>query len=153
MFAREESIHVDAPPEAVYDYVSDLTRHPEWAAQKMTMRNAGSGRFESVVVSGPITARSVLRIEAARRPEDFIYVADDDVSGPHRWHFNISTESNGSRVKLGFERMHDRFPFTVLQPLVFYPLIGHPGLVKGLANIKRVVEGTSTERKVAPSAS
>ena len=31
MFVKRKTITIDAPPEAVYDYVSDISRHTEWA--------------------------------------------------------------------------------------------------------------------------
>ena len=140
MFARDESIHIEASPEAVYDYVSDIGRHPEWAKQKLVMRQLDDGRFESHMAMGLLKAIAVIRTEVAERPNQFVYVADDDVSGPHRWHFDITPEGNGSRVSFGFERMHEAFPFKLFQPILLFPLIGHPGMKAGLARIKARVE-------------
>jgi uncharacterized protein YndB with AHSA1/START domain len=140
MFARDESVHIDASPDAVYDYVSDISRHPEWAKQKLVMRPLGDGRFESHMAMGPLKARAVIHVEVAERPRRFVYVADDDVSGPHRWHFDISPDANGSEVRFGLERMHETFPFTLMQPLLLFPLIGHPGMRTGLARIKARIE-------------
>src|SRR5438067_444407 len=39
----EKSITIHAPAQADFDYVSDLTRHPEWASQHMEVRREGSG--------------------------------------------------------------------------------------------------------------
>jgi len=140
MFARDESIHIEASPETVYDYVSDIGRHPEWAKQKLVMRPLGDGRFESHMTMGPLKARAVIHVDVAERPTRFAYVADDDVSGPHRWHFDITPEGTGSRVSFGLERMHETFPFTLVQPILLFPLIGHPGMRAGLAQIKARVE-------------
>lgn len=153
MFKRDETVHVDASPEAVYDYISDIGRHPEWAAQKLAMRPLGDGRFESVMWMGPLKAVSVIHVETAQRPRTFVYVADDNVSGPHRWRFDISSESGGSSVKFTLERMHDAFFMRLMQPVCMFPLIGHPGMIKGLSNIKRTVEGARSEPKVAPASS
>jgi uncharacterized protein YndB with AHSA1/START domain len=153
MFAREESIHIDATPEAVYDYVADIGRHPEWAAQKLVMRPLGDGRFESLMTMGAMKARAVVRVEAAERPTAFTYVADDNVSGPHRWTFEIKPDESGSRITLRMERMHEGLLFRVMQPIVMWPLIGHPGVLKGLARIKRQVEGGAQQSPSLPSVS
>jgi hypothetical protein len=140
MFAREESIHIEASPEAVYDYISDIERHPEWANQTLVMQSLGDGRFESLMTMGAMKARAVIHVELSERPTRFVYVADDDVSGPHRWHFDISSDTTGSTVRFGLERMHEKFPFRLMQPILFFPLIGRPGMRKGLTRIKATLE-------------
>jgi len=45
MFRRSNSVHIDAPLEAIFDYVSNFTRHPEWAHEKI--------EIESVEGTGP----------------------------------------------------------------------------------------------------
>jgi len=149
MFAREETIHIEASPEAVYDYISDISRHPEWANQKLVMQKAGDGRFESHMTMGLLKARAVIHVEVAERPSKFAYVADDDVSGPHRWHFDIAPDAGGSTVTFGLERMHEQFPFTIMQPILLFPLIGHPGMKKGLARIKATLERPQGQRSGA----
>lgn len=44
------STHIAAPPEAVWDYVKDISRHPEW------MRDAVAIRFTSPTTAGVGTA-------------------------------------------------------------------------------------------------
>lgn len=153
MFRRDESVHIEASPEAVYDYIADIGRHPEWAAQKLVMRPLGDGRFESLMKMGGLKAVSVIHVETAKRPGTFVYVADDNVSGPHRWRFDITPAGGGSDVKFTLERMHEALLFRLLQPVVMFPLIGHPGMVKGLRNIKRTVEGARNEPVAAPTTS
>lgn len=149
MFAREEWIRIDASPEALYDYISDIGRHPEWAAQKLLMRPLGDGRFESVMAMGALKAVSVIHVEAADRPRTFVYVADDNVSGPHRWRFDIKPDGAGSKVTFGMERMHERVFMRLLQPVVMFPLIGHPGMLTALRNIKRTVESADAKASAA----
>jgi hypothetical protein len=153
MFMREESVHIEASPEAVYDYVSDIGRHPEWAAQKLLMQPLGDGRFESTMHMWPLKAVSVINIETAERPRTFVYVADDNVSGPHRWRFDITPDSGGSNVKFTLERMHEGLFMRLVQPVIMFPLIGRPGMVTALRNIKGTIEGATREPNVAPSPS
>lgn len=153
MFAREESIHIDASPEAVYDYVSDIGRHPEWAAQDLVIRPSGDGRFESVVTMGALKAKAVITVQVSERPSRFVYVAQDDVSGPHRWTFDIEPDASGTRLTFRMERMHDALWARILQPVVMWPLIGHPGVLKALAAIKRHLEAPETRPAAAPTTS
>jgi uncharacterized protein YndB with AHSA1/START domain len=148
MFVREESIHIAAPPEVVYDYVSDIGRHPQWAAQKLEMRKLADGRFESVATMGLLKAKAVIHVEAAERPGRFVYVADDNISGPHRWSLAIKPQGDGSQLTLRMERMHEAVWARVMQPIAMWPLIGHPGVLRGLAQIKMQIE-TAVPAKAA----
>jgi len=148
MFIREESIHIEAPTEAVYDYLSDIRRHPEWAAQKLSMREIEGGRLESIMTLWPLKVRSVIHIETAERPRRFVYVSEDELSTPHRWRFDITPESGGSRVKFSMERMTNPLLVRIMQPALMWPIFGHPGMLNGLRNIKRTLE-----RETQPAAS
>src|SRR3954471_18141765 len=75
---RERSILINATPEAVYDYVSDVMHHPDWAAQKMEMKHTGGpdagvgAEFESTVhFMGHVAGR--LKVIEASRPGRFVY--------------------------------------------------------------------------------
>lgn len=144
MFKKTESIHIDAAPEVVFDYVSDLRRHPEWAAQKLLMEETEPGRFDSIATLGPMKFKATTRIEASDRPRRLAYISDDGLA-PHRWTFVIVPESGGSRVTFSLERMTDPWWAVVAQPLILFPLVGHPGMISGLASIKRNLEATQTE--------
>ena len=151
MFTREESIHIEASPEAVYAYISDIGRHPEWAAQKLVMQPLGGGKFQSLMTMGAMKAVAVIHVEAADPPRMFCYVADDNVSGPHRWTFLIAPDGVGSKVTFRMDRMHDALLFRLLQPTVMWPLIGHPGVLKGLARIKAALERPQEATAAAPA--
>src|SRR4051812_2921049 len=100
-FVKTHTIHIDAPPERVYDYVSDLTNHPSFAHEKMVM-NAPSGSapvgttFESSVQFGTKTAAKGKVVEATR-PSRFVFESKD-ISGSYRWHFDMKPESGGTKV-------------------------------------------------------
>ena len=146
MFAQEKSIDIDAAPEEVYDYVADLRRHPEWAAQKLDIVERDDGRFDSTVTIGPAKLKAVLSVESAQRPRRFVFISDDGLA-PHRWHFDITPRSGGSRLKFGFERMSAPMIIRMAQPILMWPLVGNPGMEKGLSNIKRQVEAARHENR------
>ena len=142
MFVKEKSIHVDATPEVVFDYVSDILRHPEWAKHKLTIRTTPGGRYESTaqVVPGHLEPRTAIRIETKERPHRFTYVCDDGFVGQYRWHFQITAAGSGSTIKYGVERLQAPLWVKLVQPWVLWPIDGRAGVLTGLANIKRAVE-------------
>lgn len=74
-------IHIGASPEAVFDYVSDMKRHTEWAntKAKMTMEEVSGGapalgskyRSTGVFVGKPTTAD--IEVTRFERPRVFAY--------------------------------------------------------------------------------
>jgi len=152
MFRKEESIHIDVAPEVVFDYVSDIRRHPEWAAEKLVIEESEPGRFDSLATVGPLKLKATTRIETSDRPHRFSYVADDGLA-PHRWSFVIAPESGGSHITFSMERLTDPLWARVIQPLILFPMVGHPGMVTGLAAIKRNLEAAETQSTATSSAS
>jgi hypothetical protein len=125
---RERSILIAATREAVYDYVSDVMRHPDWAAQEMEMKHtggpdAGAGaEFESSVhFMGHVAGR--IKVIEASRPERFVYQCQD-TSGRYNWTFNIQQEGSGTRLTQSFDRLNAPFYVKVIQPALLYPLLG-----------------------------
>jgi hypothetical protein len=143
MFVKEKSIRVQASPEQVFDYVSDILRHPEWARHKLTMRATGDGRYESTAVVsrvGHLEPRTQILIETKDRPRRFTFVCDDEFVGQYRWHFDIAPADGGALIRYGLERLQAPFWVKVVQPWLLWPMDGRQGVVIALANIKRALE-------------
>jgi hypothetical protein len=132
-FERTHSIFIQATPEAVYDYVSDLNRHPEWAHEKMTM-DAPAG-------SAPAGAQfsSTVRFMGSVKGSGRVIEAQDS-SGLHRWNFLCQPEGEGTRLTYVTERIEAPFYFKLLQAPVFYPAFGRTMMGTGLEKIKAAVE-------------
>lgn len=152
MFVKEKSIHVNATPEAIFDYVADIRRHPEWARHPLTMRETGDGKYESTAKVMHLEPKTQIQIETVERPRRFTYLCDDNVAGKYRWHFDISLAGSGSTIKYGFERLRAPLWVRLVQPWLLWPMDGRVGVLIGLANIKRAVEATETRPAGAPSA-
>jgi len=74
MFAKASSLRIDAPPEAVFDYVADIGRHPEWAHEKMDIEplEGDSSRYKAVVhFMGAIPTE--INVVASERPRRLAY--------------------------------------------------------------------------------
>jgi carbon monoxide dehydrogenase subunit G len=95
----EESTYVERPPEAVYAFVRDLERAPEW---------------QESLVSVDVDAGTEVRSFAGRRAEARFFVVEDDAprrlairseGGPAeaRAEFDVDPENDGSRVTLTLE--------------------------------------------------
>jgi len=151
-FRKEGSIEVSASPDVVYDYVSDIPRHSEWGLHKLTIRQTGPGRYASNAVLGPMDLQATIRIEAAERPHRFAYVCDDRAAGVYLWYFQISPSGGGSRIRYGLDRLQAPLWVQLVQPWLLWNTGGRQGLEKGLANIKRILEGPATRSATAPNA-
>ena len=152
MFAKEKSIHVEAAPEAVYDYVSDIKRHPEWAMHPLVVRERGDGTFESTATVMHLEPRTSIRVERQDRPRRFSFLCDDDISGKYRWKFDIEPSGAGCTVRYSLERLAAPAWVKLVQPWSMWTMTGRPGMLTGLANIKRAVEASHTQPAAAPRA-
>lgn len=150
-FAKEKSIRVEAAPEAVFDYVSDIKRHPEWALHPLVMRELGDGTFESTATVIHLEPRTLIRVETADRPRLFTFICDDNIAGKYRWTFDITPAGTGCRVRYSLERLQAPLWVQLTQPWSLWPLTGRPGMLAGLTNIKRAVEATERKRSEAPN--
>ena len=152
-FAREKAITIAAPPEAVYDYVSDISRHPEWAYHKLLIKSVGAGRFESNAEVLHLEMASVLNVETTDRPHRFTFISQDGMDGTYRWHFDMSPANEGTQLKYGLERLEARLWVQLTQPWLFWTVVGRQGMVGALANIKRNLEEPATSPKKSSSGS
>ncbi len=152
MFTNEETIHIDAPPEEVFRYVTDIKRHPEWCSNPMEMTvhdepvRVGS-TFTSVVKAfGSETGQGkVIEMDAPRR---FVYECDTSTSGLWRWTMTLTPESGGTRLSHRGEGLKVPGWFKVMQPLTF-PFVGKKMSTKGLAKLKERVEAGAAKETAA----
>ncbi len=142
MFTRGQSIHIHATPEAVFDYVSDLSKHPEWSAQPLVVQVKGPVQVGTTYTSDadfmgkPHGHGQILEVE---RPRRFAFDAADS-SGHFKWHFNITPVGDGVRLDYGFGRLSAPLPFLLLQGAVFWPLFGSKWTTQSLERIKAKLE-------------
>jgi uncharacterized protein YndB with AHSA1/START domain len=143
MFSKSASVFINASPEAVYDYVSDIGRHPEWAHERLDISvgdkpsQETGATFEYVThFMGDAAGKGV--VTEASRPGTFSYEVEDK-DGRYRWTFDIKAEGNGTRLTHRMLRLKAPAYFTVIQPIL-YPILGKKQVVGGLGNIKAKLE-------------
>ena len=144
------TLHIDAPPEEVFDTLADVEHHPEWAnpSAKLNMSSASGGpptlgskfRSEQVFVGKPQTAD--IEIVAFDRPRRFAFAVSQRKRGGgkkvHYTHtFVLSPEDGGTKL----ERTTDGDG----NKLVGF--LAKPGIMKdgrtSLGNLKAKVEASN----------
>lgn len=143
---RSHQILVHAPLQLVFDYVSDLTRHPEWSS--------GQLRIEAVA-PGPVAVGKeyVSRGEVAVQKDRPNTVRIAEYEAPHRFGFVANDPDFGevshvfAFTELGAGVLVIRSMTVSLNPIMaflfrffIYPLIGRPSMDKSLAMLKAKLE-------------
>jgi uncharacterized protein YndB with AHSA1/START domain len=113
------AVVIQCPPEKVFAYVADLSRHAEWAADPLQITaltpgpvNLGS-RYRSTAQSHGLTFNSELRVTEYLPPERFAF-GGADATGKFSHEFTFQPHPSGTRVTRRIQ-----FTATLAQWLVF----------------------------------
>jgi uncharacterized protein YndB with AHSA1/START domain len=143
---RSHRILVQAPLQVTFDYVSDLTRHPEWSGGELKVEAVSPGL---IVVGKEYFSRGEVAIQKDRPntiqiteyepPHTFGFAAQDPDFGRVTHVFTFAEQSGGVLVT--------RTMTVNLNPLVafgfrffVYPLIGSPSMNKAMEKLKANLE-------------
>lgn len=143
---RTHRVLVNAPLQLVFDYVSDLTRHPEWSDGKLTIQAITPGPIavgKEYISHGEVAIQkdrlNKVRITDYEPPRKFGFVATDPDVGDVKHTFTFAEQSGGVLI--------DRTMTLSLNPVVallfrffIYPTIGSPSMNKSLAMLKEKLE-------------
>jgi uncharacterized protein YndB with AHSA1/START domain len=108
-----ESIHIDAPPERVWDLVSDVTHLGQWSPECTESRWIGGA--SSPAVGARFRGRNKYRwarwtgscrITLAERGKEFTFVrtAPLNLDGGTTWRYTFEPEDGGTRVTESFQQ-------------------------------------------------
>ena len=138
-------VSINAKPEAVFAYVSDLTRHGEW----------NSGLRIEAVTSGPVSVgsqyrswgkpgnrRNDIEITDYQPPTRFTFVAHDPNFKDVTHKFAVNSQGDGSVVERAVTAHMAPFVWFVWR-LILWPLFDRPGMNKSLAALKAELERSS----------
>jgi hypothetical protein len=148
MFNREMNIFVNVPADQVYELVSDIRRHPEWAFNPLEIRHIAGpeqglgATFSSVAhrVAGIVeTFQGQICVVIDEPPNQFAFETHD-TSGRYRWTFIVTPEGNGSRLTQRMEKLSGPWILRYVQPAILWPLFGRSQVRGGLENIKTLLE-------------
>jgi len=141
---------INAQPEAVFAYVSDLTRHPEWSGGRLKIEAVSSGPvavgsqyLSHGDVAGQKDRPNELRVTQYQPPTRFAFIAKDPDFGEVPHEFIFSPQAGGTRL--------ERTVTVTLSPvrafvfrIFIQPLIGKPMMDKALAALQaRLEQGTT----------
>ena len=143
MFVRDVSVSIAASPEVVFDYVSDLSKHPEWADQKLEITLQGDSRAAgtkfSFIAHFMGASRGSGEVLEVQRPWRYAYECKDS-SGTFRWTFILTSEGEGTRLTHHMETVAVPLWLRLIQRPLMWPTIGKRMVGNGLRNIKQRVE-------------
>lgn len=144
---RSHQVLVRAPLQSVFDYVSDLTRHPEWSGGELKIEAVTPG---PIAVGKKYQSRGEVAIQKDRPntvqiseyepPHKFGFVANDPDFGKVSHLFTFTEQNGGVLVR--------RIMTVSLNPIIaflfrffIYPFVGNPSMEKSLAALKTRLEG------------
>lgn len=106
----EVSVHVDAPPEAVYAAVSDISRMGEWSPETVHCEwidgatgPAVGARFKGTNKRGFARWSTKPTVTAAEPGRVFAF----DVLPDTRWTYRFEPDGDGTRLSESFEMLRD----------------------------------------------
>jgi uncharacterized protein YndB with AHSA1/START domain len=143
---RTTQVQVHAPLQTVFEYVSDLTKHPEWSGGQLKIEAVSSG---PIAVGKEYRSKGEVGIQKERPntvqvteyepPHKFGFAANDPDFGKVSHVFTFAEQNNGVLVT--------RTMTISLNPLMafafrffIYPLIGRPSMDKAMAGLKSKLE-------------
>jgi uncharacterized protein YndB with AHSA1/START domain len=143
---RTHQILVQVPLQKAFDYVSDLTLHPEWSGGELKIEAVGPGpvaigkQYRSRGEVGVQKDRpNTVRISAYEPPREFGFVARDPGFGDVSHVFTFKEQGEGTLI--------ERTMTLSLHPIVallfgflIYPFVGRPSMDKSLARLKQNLE-------------
>ena len=143
--SRSIQMLVHAPLQSTFDYVSDLTRHPEWNGglkiEALTPGPIAVGKEYGSrgVVAVQKDRPNTLRVSYYEPPHRFGFVARDPDFG-NVSHIFTFEEKNGG-VQITRTMTVNLNPFVAFAFRLFvYPLIGNPSMKKSFAALKAEME-------------
>lgn len=143
---RVHKVFVKVPLQVAFDYVSDLTRHPEWSDGELKIEAITPG---SIAVGKVYRSRGEVTIQKERPntvrvshydpPHTFGFVANDPAAGDIS-HIFTFTEQNGGVLIERAMTLSLNPVVAFLFGLFVYPFVGSPSMEKSLAKLKKKLE-------------
>jgi uncharacterized protein YndB with AHSA1/START domain len=143
---RVTQLLVNAPIQKVFNYISDLTTHPEWSGGELKIEPVNSDPLtvgKEYISHGEVATQknrpNQLQVTEYESPRKFSFVANDPDFGKV-YHVFTFTEQNGA-VMIARQVTLNLNPFVAFAfRLLVYPLIGNPAMQKAFAKLKAKLE-------------
>ena len=135
---------IDRPPDVVFAYLSDVSRHGEWSPKPFHVEGssgpvAAGDTFTSVgSVPGDAQHRNEVTVTECTPPRRLVLDSTD--RGGHFINtFEVEADGDGARVTRLVDAPQPPFPLSVVFPIIKAAVI-RPDANRGLANLKAVLE-------------
>lgn len=106
----QASVHIDAPPELVYDLVSDVTRMGEWSPETYRCKwldgasgPASGARFKGYNRRGRARWSNTLQVLVADHGREFAFRRDVLHCGVCDWRYRMEPQGPGTRLTESYE--------------------------------------------------
>ena len=140
------SVVINAAPETVFNYVSNLSLHPEWSGGKLKIESltpgpvgVGSAYKSYGEVAGQQNRPNELRVTIFEYPILFEFVAKDPGFGEVTNEFKFTPQDGGTLMERTLSM--DMNPLKAFAFKLFIrPLIGQPMMDKSFAALKDKLE-------------
>ena len=146
---RTSQVLVHTPLPGAFDYVSDLTRHPEWSGGELKIEDITPGPIvvgKEYQSHGEVAVQknrpNTLQITEYEPPHKFTFVAKDPDFGKvtHVFTFTKQNES----VLITRIMTVNLNPFVAFAFRFFiYPLVGKPSMNRAMAGLKAKLEANT----------
>ena len=141
MASFQQSMTVNASPEKAFEYLADLTKHPEWAAHNLEVQSAAPDAVgSSVTTVGHMmgTHRATVKLTELQPNQRIAYEAEDDTGQFRHWISISAARDGGAEITKGVEPVRTNLTLKLLTPLL--PLVISRGLKGDLQRIKERLE-------------
>lgn len=147
-------ILVHAPLETVFEYVSDLNRHPEWSSGRLRMEALTSGPIavgKEYISHGEFAIQkdrqNTVRITEYAPPHKFGFIATDPDVGDVTHVFTFARKDRGVRITRTMTlSLHPILAF--LFRSLTYPIVGRPAMDRSLRALKLKLEDRRANKTV-----
>jgi uncharacterized protein YndB with AHSA1/START domain len=139
-------VMINAQPEAVFTYVSDLTRHPEWSGGRLSIEAIAAGpvavgsQYRSQGdVAGQKDRPNELRVTEYQPSTRFTFIAKDPGFGDVSHEFTFKPQDGGTLMERTVTLNMPTLMAFAFRTFIS-PLVGKPMMDKSLAALKTKLE-------------
>lgn len=139
-------VEIEAKPEVVFVYVSDLTKHPEWSGGHLEIEALKPG---PVAVGNQYRSRgevameknrpNELRVSGYEPPKRFAFVAKDPDFGEVSHVFTFTPQARGTLVERVVTMIMPALNAFAFRTFI-YPIIGKPMMNRSMRRLKDKLE-------------
>jgi len=143
---RIHQILVNAPLQKAFEYVSDLTRHPEWSGGELRIEAIAPGPIavgKEYRSRGEVAVQrdrpNTVRVSVYEPPHKFGFVAKDPDFGDVSHVFTFTERTGGTLIERAMTvSLNPIFAFAFR--FLIYPFVGRPSMNRSFARLQEKLD-------------